>query len=66
MLRLTERRRTVLADKLPDAANVALGALGFGQFLGEGPYSIVIPATGILLWIVLMVAALLCSEDTNG
>jgi hypothetical protein len=46
MLRLSKRRRELLADKLPDAANVALGALVFGQFLGQDPPSIVISAGG--------------------
>jgi hypothetical protein len=66
MLRLSERRRELLADKLPDAANVALGALVFGQFLGEGPYSIAIPVVGMALWLVLMTAALLCSGERHG
>ena len=34
MVGLTGEQRTMLIDKLPDAANLALGALVFGQFLG--------------------------------
>ena len=32
MVGLTTEQRRMLMDKLPDAANLALGALVFGQF----------------------------------
>ena len=57
MLRLTERRRGLLTEKLPDLANLAIGALVFGQFLGAEPFSYRLLAMGILLWVVLMTAA---------
>lgn len=53
MLQLRERQRAVLIEKLPDLANVAAGALIFGQFLGERPISPVIGLTGLGLWFVL-------------
>lgn len=65
-LRLSKRRRELLIDKLPDAANVALGALVFGQFLGKGPYSLLHIAVGIVLWVTSMAAAWLVSEGRNG
>ena len=34
MLRLKREQRQLLADKLPDVANVAAGGLVFGQALG--------------------------------
>jgi len=48
MLGLRERQRAVLIDKVPDLANIAAGALIFGQLLGEGPISPVIALTATL------------------
>ena len=36
MVGLTTEQRRMLIDKIPDAANLALGALVFGQFLLGG------------------------------
>ncbi len=44
----------MLIDKLPDAANLALGALVFGQFLGDEPFSLVKAAGGLAGWFVLL------------
>ena len=41
-------------DKLPDAANLALGALVFGQFLGTGSFSLVAASLGIVSWAALV------------
>ena len=49
MLRLTRSQRALLADKLLDAANVAAGALLFGQFLADR-FSFVLAIAGICLW----------------
>ncbi len=51
MLDLTPEQRHMLIDKLPDAANVALGALVFGQFLSDAPFSWSVAAVGIALWV---------------
>ena len=53
MVGLTEEQRRILIDKLPDAANLALGALVFGQFLGDGPFSPAVAILGIVTWVVL-------------
>jgi hypothetical protein len=53
MLELRERQRAVLIDKVPDLANVAAGALIFGQLLNERPISPVIAVTGLGVWVVL-------------
>jgi len=50
---LTPEQRKLLFDKLPDAANVALGALVFGPLLGDGSISLVKVAAGIVIWLVL-------------
>ena len=56
MLRLKRAQREMLADKLPDTANLALGALVFGQFLATG-FSWIVAVLGLALWILLMTLA---------
>jgi hypothetical protein len=38
MLVLKDKQRELLANKLPDAGNLAVGALFFGQFLSDGRF----------------------------
>ncbi|MBI4266717.1 MAG: hypothetical protein HY657_20305 [Acidobacteria bacterium] len=57
MLRLTERRRAVVIEKLPDLANLILGSTFLGQFLTDRPFSIVLAAAGVGVW-----AGLACSS----
>jgi hypothetical protein len=66
MLRLSRRRRDLLADKFPDAANVALGALAFGQFLGAQPVSLILVSIGTTTWLALRLLALWVSEGRDG
>lgn len=49
----------MLIEKLPDAANLALGALVFGQFLSERPYSVGLALIGITVWAALLSGAFL-------
>ena len=51
MLVLKTPQRAMFADKLPDAANLALGASVFGQFLGEGAFSSLVALPGLGLWV---------------
>lgn len=51
MLVLKTAQRTMFADKLPDTANLALGALVFGQFLAEGAFSTLVALLGVGLWV---------------
>ena len=53
MLRLKRQQRDILADKLPDAANLALGALVFGQFLSPA-FSTTLGLVGLAVWIAFM------------
>jgi hypothetical protein len=41
-------------DKVPDATNVALGALVFGQFLGDATFSISVAVIGAAIWLFCM------------
>ena len=64
MLESRERQRAVLIDKAPDLANVAAGALIFGQLLGERPISLVIALAGMSLRHVLTgIAMFLARKD---
>lgn len=57
MLELHRNQRDILADRLPDAANVAAGALVFGQFLGERDFSPLLTACGLALWVFFVASA---------
>lgn len=50
MVRLRRRQRAVLSDKVPDAANLALGALFFGQLLAERSFSTRLALFGVACW----------------
>lgn len=54
MVELRRQQRAMFVDKLPDFANVAVGALVFGQFLGNGVFSPYVALAGLGLWIVFM------------
>ena len=58
MLRLKPRQRTVLIGVFPEFANLAAGALIFGQALTDRPFSWMLVAAGGAVWLVLLVAAI--------
>ncbi len=56
----------MLVDKLPDAANLAIGALVFGQLLGGELFSQWLALLGLGLWALFMTwAALLAGGDES-
>jgi hypothetical protein len=57
MLQLNSSQRTLLAEKLCDAGNLAAGALVFGQFLADR-FSVLLACAGFTLWTGLMAWAL--------
>ena len=63
MVGLTTEQRRMLIDKLPDAANLALGALVFGQFLQDRPFSRQLAAFGVAVWLGLLAWALLLGRE---
>jgi len=65
MLDLTRGQRSVLADKLPDAANLSAGALFFGQFLSDRPFSLMLAVVGILSWFALFSWALVLARRND-
>jgi hypothetical protein len=57
MLRSRRAQRAAVVETLRDAANVAAGALIFGQALSDRRYSLALGALGICAWLVLLGAA---------
>lgn len=65
MLRLTERRRAILADKFADVGNLAAAALVFGQAISGDTFSPAIGLVGTALWIGFMALAYVISGDAR-
>jgi hypothetical protein len=53
MLALGREQRVLLAETVRDMANVAAGAMVFGQFLGAQMFSVWIAVGGAAVWIAL-------------
>lgn len=62
MIELTSGQRAPLADKLPDVANIAAGALVFGQFLSDSTFSWQLAAAGLALWAFLFGCAVVLAR----
>lgn len=62
MVRFKAEQRQVLVEKLPDAANLVMGALFLGQFLNERPSSLALALSGIAAWIAFMIFALVVAR----
>jgi hypothetical protein len=54
MLRLQRSQRVLLSETVRDVANVAAGAMVFGQFLGSGMFSIWVAVGGTVVWAALV------------
>ena len=50
-LDLDREQRSLRADKLFDAGNVAAGAVVFGQFVAGRPFSILLAGMGLGIWL---------------
>ena len=66
MLELKKSQRAMLVDKLPDVANVAVGALFFGQFFGERAFSPLLALLGLGLWGLLIGWAVLLAGGNES
>lgn len=65
MLVLTREQRQLLADTAKDMANIAAGAMIFGQFLSERAFSAWIAAAGVFLWIGFVAFAVLLAVSSK-
>lgn len=63
MVRLTEGRRELLAQKSADLANFAVAALVFGQAVGQETFSPGIGLAGTAIWLGLMTFAYALKGD---
>lgn len=54
MLVLKRRQRAYIASAVRELANIAAGAMVFGQLLAAGRFSIVLAAGGVAIWAVLV------------
>ena len=52
MLRLSDPQRAVLVQVIPAVANLALGAMVFGQFIRQQAFSAALALAGAGLWLV--------------
>ena len=66
MLVLNDAQRALLTDKVPDVANLAVGALFFGQFLGDRPFSPTLALYGLGSWAVLFAWAVMLAARKKG
>jgi len=57
MAQLSSRQRGILADKLPDLANLTGGIVAFGQLVGQQPLSMRLFIVGAVVWAAFMIAA---------
>lgn len=64
VLRLNRRQREVFVEKLPDAGNLAIGGLVFGQFVATGEFSSWLAVLGLVTWGLFMgLAAVLAGKE---
>lgn len=63
---LSRKQRTTLGEKLMDAANISLGALVFGPFISCTRTSVVVGAMGVIFYILLSIAGIALSGDSEG
>ena len=63
MLRWSQSQRELLAETIRDVANIAAGAMVFGQFLSDAEFSPILTVTGILFWGCLVVLAVRLVEE---
>ena len=63
MLRLRQRQRDVLADKVPDMANIVAGAIVIGFAIGDPRASWPVLMAGLAFWGAALLFVLLIAED---
>lgn len=63
MLEFQSRQREVLVETLRELANIAVGALGFGQVLSDRPLSPVLALVGTGVWLGLLVGAMVFARE---
>ena len=65
MLKFTRRQRGMIAEKLLDIANIAAGAMIFGQFVSDRRFSAVTASMGVGVRLGLVVCAIALSGEAS-
>ena len=65
MVRLNRQQRMLLAETLRDIANIAAGAMVFGQFIGSQTLSYSIAAFEMGVWVALVTFAIVLAGGTQ-
>ena len=66
MVVLSPQQRRILAETIRDIANVAAGAMVFGQFVAGTPFSPRLATAGVAMWIVLVLWAIVAAKGSKG
>lgn len=65
MLRLNHRQRLVLANNVPDMANLVAAAIVVGFAIGEPAASTSLLAVAIVFWVGALLGAVMISRGTS-
>jgi hypothetical protein len=65
MLRLDQAQRTALSETLRELANLVIGALAVGQFVGREPPSIWMAFVGVFAWLLVVAWGIFLTGDRN-
>ena len=66
MLRLNQPQRSALSETLRELANLAVGALVLGQFVGNEPSTWWLTFAGMLLWLIIVAWALVLEKGADN
>jgi len=65
MVILSPQQRRILAETVRDIANIAAGAMVFGQFVAGGTFLPRVAAAGAVVWIVLVVCSIVVAKGSQ-
>jgi hypothetical protein len=65
MIVLAPEQRRIVAETLRDIANVAAGAMVFGQFVAGTTFSPRLAISGVVVWMVLVVCSIVASKGSK-
>lgn len=65
MVKLTNAQRAVLTQAFPAVGHLGLGALVFGQFLRDQPFSLRLALAGIGIWLGFVTFAVVLAGENQ-
>ena len=65
-MKLSEKQRTFLGEKVMDTANISVGALFFGQLISGNETSVLRLIVGLSCWVILLAVGLILVKGLNG